>query len=148
MPTDLLSLKATDKVTFTTNTDVKIAIDHHDHWRAVVPTGKHILALYANIDLPPSASEPRLAIARGGWRAWFQQWDAHEEDRRDETGYLGPIAVPTHGNAHLLISHSWPHTVDTDPWEFLIRVYAYDTRGREVSIPLTMTTREAKVQGA
>lgn len=145
--TDYLSLKAIDKVTVYTNEDVKIAIDHHDHWRAQVPRGHHTLALYANIDLPPSGTAQRFDIARGGWRAWFQQWDAHEEDRRDETGYLGPIGIPTHGNAHLLISHQWDHTVDTDPWEFLIRVYAYTEGGREVRIPLTLSTREVKVLG-
>lgn len=147
MAVDLLSLKATDTMQIYTNTDVKIMIDHHDHWRAGVPRGHHTLAQYANIDLPPSGSEPRLAVARGGWRCWFQQWDAHEEDNRDETGYLGPIGIPTHGNAHLLISHQWDHTVDTDPWEALFRVYAYDSRGHEVRIPLMLSTREFKVMG-
>ena len=145
MSSDYLSLKATDRVQISTNEDVKIAINHHDAWRAGVPRGSHILALYANIALPRPGTPDREALARGGWRAWFQQYDAHEADHRDETGYLGYIPISSHAPGHLLISHSWPHTVDTDPWEFMIRIAAVDARGHAVRMGLTLSTREIKV---
>lgn len=144
---DYLSLKATDEVTIHTGEDVKIMIDHHDAWRAEVPSGRHILAEYANIALPRPGSREREALARGGWRAWFQQYDRLEADHRDETGYLGYVPISSHAPGHLLISHAWPHTVDVDPWEFMIRIEAVDATGHSIRLPLVMSTREVKVLG-
>jgi hypothetical protein len=109
------------------------------------PPGKYDMALYANVDLPKPGTPERQALARGGWRAWFQQEDAHEVDHRDETGYLGPVGIPLFGDLNLLISHQWGHTVDTDDWEFCIEVFAYGPSGVPRRVPLTLTTREVKM---
>lgn len=131
---------------FRTNTTVKINIDGKTLFKPPAGGGQRILAMYANIWLPKQTTTEREAICRGGWRAWFQEVApvSEEPDRRDETGYLGPIAIPRFGNRSLLISHSWPHGVDTDPWEFCVQVFAYTARGRRVSLPLTMGTRQIK----
>jgi hypothetical protein len=137
-----LSLKATDRVTIHTNEVVKIPIGgrtlHHP------PVGRNVLALYANVALPKQGTPERTAVCRGGWRAWFQRPDASEADHRDETGYLGPVGIPTHGNRGLLISHAWPHGVTSAGYEFCFEVFAYNSAGHEVRIPLVLTTREAK----
>lgn len=125
-----------------TNTVVKLDIKGQRLFSA--PPGRYDLCLYANVDLPKPGTPERQALARGGWRAWFQQQDAHEADHRDETGYLGPVAIPLFGDVNLLISHQWPHTVDADDWEFCIEVFAYGPSGVPRRVPLTLTTREIK----
>ena len=145
---DFLSLKAINPVTIHTGEDIRLVIDHHDAWRAEVPKGRHTLALYANIRLPRPGTRERMALARGGWRAWFQQHDVVEGNHRDETGYLGYVPVSSHAPGHLLISHSWPHSVRPEaPWEFMIRLEAIGANGRRMPMPLTLSTREIKVLG-
>jgi hypothetical protein len=124
---------------------IKLDIDGATSFKPPTGTPWRDLALYANVDLPAPGTSAREALARGGWRAWFQQKDTAEADGRDETGYLGPIPFPRFGTAAALISHTWPHTVDTDAWEFCVRFYAYDSGGKAVTVPLTIGTREVKI---
>lgn len=139
-----LSLKETAKRNITTNTVVKIDIAGKTQFKAEVP-GRNTLSMYLNLDVPASNTEARKALARGGVRMWFQEYDRAESDSRDETGYLGPIPIPTHGNQHALFSHTWEHTADADFWEFCFQVYAFDADGKAVSIPLVLQTREVKI---
>jgi hypothetical protein len=132
---------ATDRIF--TNEVVKLDIRGKRLFSA--PPGRYDLSLYANVDLPKPGTPERQALARGGWRAWFQQQDAHEADHRDETGYLGPVAIPEFGDRGLLISHTWPHTVDADDWEFCIEIFAYGPSGVARRVPLTLKTREIKL---
>jgi hypothetical protein len=138
-----LSEKDTTPDTFYTNEVVKLDIRGKRLFSA--PPGKYDMLLYANVDLPKPGTPERQALARGGWRAWFQQQDAHEADHRDETGYLGPVAIPEFGDMNLLISHKWSHTVDADDWEFCIEVFAYGPSGVRRRVPLKLTTREVKM---
>jgi hypothetical protein len=139
-----MSLGTSVARTIYTGDDVKLDIDGVTAFAP--PTGKvwRDLNLYANVALPSPGSAARESLARGGWRAWFQEHDKTEADGRDETGYLGPIAIPRFGKMKLLISHTWNHTVDADKWEFMIKVYAYDATGKAVKVPLTLTTRQIK----
>ena len=139
-----LSLKETSPRTISTGATVKIDIDGQTLFKPPT-TGWADLALYANLDLPAPGTSARESLARGGWRAWFQQKDATESDGRDETGLLGPVPFPRFGTAPVLIAHSWPHTVDTDGWEFCIRLYAYDALGKAVTTSVTLSTREIKI---
>jgi len=140
-----LSLKETDVRKVKTNTDVLIDIDGKTRWTPETPGGRHTLAMYVNLNLPPSGSEERKAINRGGVRYWFQQYEVAEDDKRDETGYTGPHPPPVFGDQYFLYSHVWPHTADRDYWEFAFRVYAFDANGKEVSIELELRTREIKI---
>jgi hypothetical protein len=139
-----MSLEEGDKRAIRTNTVVKLDINGKTQFKAE-QAGRQLMAMYFNIDVPPAGSEERKALNRGGVRSWFQEYSATEEDHRDETGYLGPIPIPVWGNQHSLWSRVWPHTVDTDFWEFCIQVYAYDANGKEVDIPLTLQTRQVKM---
>jgi hypothetical protein len=111
--------------TINTCLTVKLDIDGKKLFVPPVGTAWRMLALYVNVDLPKPGTVAREAVARGGWRAWFQQKDSGEPDGRDETGYIGPVAIPRYGDRNLLINNVWPHTVTTAPWEFCICVYAY-----------------------
>lgn len=142
MTDDYLSLKATDVRKIRTNRDVPIVIAGRSQWEAEIPSGRHILALYANLDLPPAGSEARKAIARGGIRTWFVQ-----VPEQDVTGLDGPWPCAVWGDDHLLISRVWPHTVDRSDWRFMIHVYAYDSTGRPVDLELELETREIKIIG-
>jgi hypothetical protein len=139
---DYLSLKATDVRKIRTNTDVAIVIDGRSQWEAETPSGRHILAGYWNLDLPPAGSEARRAICRGGVRTWFVQ-----VPENDITGLDGPWVPAEYGDAHLLISRVWPHTVDRSDWRFMIRVYAFDAAGNPVDLELELETREIKIIG-
>jgi hypothetical protein len=108
--------------------------------------GRSFVALYANLDLPPSGSADRLAVARGGVRIGYRQVDKTQPDGYDETGYFGPIPVATHGNAHFLISHTWPHTTSAaKPWEFFLEVYAFNADGSAADVVVELETREVKI---
>lgn len=131
--------------TIVTGTTVKLDVGGVNLFKPPTGAAWRLLSLYANVDLPAPGTAARENLARGGWRAWFQQKDAAEADGRDETGYKGPIAIPRFGDMALLISHSWPHTVDADPWEFCIKVYAYDSTGKAVSQSLKLGTRQVKI---
>lgn len=157
---DFLSVKqpaGTDKITFHTFQTVKLRINGATQYVAEQTSGRHLLAAYYNLDLPPAlirdaanrlAPNPlRAALARGGVRTWFQQIDAAAADKRDETGYDGPWPPPLFGDDRLLISRVWPHTVDRDAWEFCVQVSAYDAAGGRVDVPLVLDTREAKIIG-
>lgn len=149
-----LSLKETAPKKFKSNTTVKIDIKGKTQFKAETPGGRHTLALYANVDLPPAKvvvngkkvpNPQRKALHNGGVRVWFQQVDKKEADGRDETGYDGPWPLPQFGDQRALISHVWPHTVDADAWEFCVLVYAFDDNGNPVDVPLTLSTREIKI---
>ena len=140
-----LSLKETTARKVNSGAVIKLDIDGVTLFKPPSGTVWRDLVLYANIDLPSPGTAAREALARGGWRAWFQQKDATEADGRDETGYLGPIPFPRFGTMATLISHTWPHTVDSDPWEFCLRFYAYDAVGKSVTVPLTIGTRQVKI---
>lgn len=145
---DYISEKETAVRKFRTNTDVLIDCKGKTRWVAEVPTGRHTLAMYVNIDLPPGGSEERKAICRGGVRTWYQQQDLTDKtNQRDETGYNGPIPPALFGAQHHLVAHSWPHVVDKDYWEFCFRVYAFDAAGKPVDIELELETREIKIVG-
>ena len=150
---DYLSLKTTGIHKIRTNTDVRIDIAGHTNWEAETPTGRHELALYANLDLPAPGTPERDACWYGGVRAWFQQIDSAEANGRDETGLDGPWPCARYGDQHQLISHSWPHTVDRSNWEFCIRLYAFwgPGSGHPVGSPadfeLELETREIKIIG-
>lgn len=137
-----LSLKTETPRLVHTNTEIHIDIKGMTRFRAETPKGRHTLALYANIALPQPGTEARRALTRGGWRAWFQQGPV---GKPDITGLLGPIPVAEFGHRHLLISHSWPHTVSALPWEFCISLWAYDAMGKPVDLPLRLLTREVKI---
>lgn len=107
--------------------------------------GPALLGMYFNLDVPAPGSEMRKALNRGGVRSWFQEYSTQEADRRDETGYLGPIPIPIWGNKNSLWARTWPHTVDADPWEFCFEVSAYSSTGKEVTIPLGLQTRQIKI---
>jgi hypothetical protein len=130
---------------FSTGSTVKIDVNGVSSFKPPSGSAWRLLSMYANIDLPAPGTAARENLARGGWRAWFQQKDSREADGRDETGYKGPIAIPRFGDMALLISHSWPHTVDSDPWEFCFKVYAYDSTGKAVSQSLKLSTRQVKI---
>jgi hypothetical protein len=140
-----LSLKETTERTVNTGVIIKLDIDGVSSFKPPTGPAWRDLALYANIDLPTPGSSAREALARGGWRAWFQQKDSIEPDGRDETGLLGPVPFPRFGTAGGLIAHTWPHTVDSDPWEFCVRLYAYDSGGKAVTVPVVLGTREVKI---
>ena len=141
-----LSLDEKDRPrTIQTGTTVKIDVDGINSFKPPPGPAWRLLALYANVALPKPGTAEREALARGGWRAWFQQKDAKEADGRDETGYIGPIAIPRFGSMGLLISHSWPHTVDSDPWEFCFKIYSYTPTGKALSQSLTLDTRQVKI---
>jgi hypothetical protein len=108
-------------------------------------TGKAMLGAYLNLNLPPSGSEARVAINRGGVRLWFQQYDRMESDHRNETGLVGPIPPPIFGDQYFLLPLVWPHTVDHDFWEVAFRIYAFDSKGVEVDYEVELRTREFKV---
>lgn len=131
--------------TIQTGTTVKIDINGVSSFKPPAGNPWRLLALYANLDLPAPGSAAREALARGGWRAWFQQRDAGEADGRDETGYEGLHPVARFGAQNLLIRAVWPHTVDADPWEFCFQVFAYDAVGKAVTLPLVMDTRQVKI---
>jgi hypothetical protein len=147
MTDDYISLKTTGVHKIRTNTDVRIDIAGHTNWEAETPTGRHMLALYANVDLPAPRTPQRDALWYGGIRTWYQQIDVTEADDRDETGLNGPIPCARFGTQHQLISHSWPHTVDRDNWEFCLRLYAFDANGREMNFEVELETREIKIIG-
>lgn len=138
------SLKETTPRTVRTGTTVKIDIAGVSLFKPPTDDRWRTLALYANLGLPAPNSVAREALARGGWRVWFQQVTTDEPDKRDETGLLGPIPFARYGTQNLLISHSWPHTVDADAWEFCLKAYAFDATGKAVDLPLTLGTREIK----
>jgi hypothetical protein len=139
---DYLSLKETDVRRVRTNTDIAIDIDGRSQWEAETPTGRHLLASYVNIDLPPVGSPERAALNRGGIRTWFMQ-----VPENDVTGLDGPWPVPLFGNQHALVSRVWPHTVDTSDWKFMVRLYAFDANGHEMDFTVEMETREVKIIG-
>lgn len=137
-----LSLKDTRPRVIKANQEIHLDIRGDTKFRAETPQGRHLLALYANLELPAPGTEGRKALARGGWRAWFQQVSAPVVDT---TGYLGPVPISEHGTAHLLIAHTWPHTVGRDPWEFCIKLYAFDAAGKPADVALRLSTREIKI---
>lgn len=143
-PDGYLSLKWTPSRTVYTNTIVKIDIDGKTQFSAEI-TGRELMAMYFNLDVPAAGSEARKALNRGGVRSWFQQYSSVEPDKRDETGYLGPIPIPVWGNDNSLWSRVWPHTADTDFWEFCFEVSAYSSTGKPVTVPLGLQTREIKI---
>lgn len=143
-PDGYLSLIDRTKRTIHTNEIVKLDIEGKTQFKAEI-TGRELMAMYFNLDLPPAGSEERKALNRGGVRSWFQEYDAGAVDKRDETGYLGPIPTPVWGNDYSLWSRVWPHTADTDFWEFCFEVSAYDATGHRVDIPLVLQTREVKI---
>jgi hypothetical protein len=144
---DFLSLKATDIRRVRTNTDVKLPLAGRTNWEAEVPEGRHLLAMYVNIDLPAPGTPQRDALWYGGIRTWYQQIDTGESDDRDETGYNGPFPCARFGEQHMLVSHTWPHTVDRDNWEFCFRLYAFDSHGREMDFDVELEVREVKIIG-
>jgi hypothetical protein len=147
-PDDYLSLKATDCTTIRTGQEHAIRIGNTDRWLAEIGVGRHTLALYANIQLPRAGTPEREAVCRGGVRTWYQQIDQPNGAPPDITGLNGPWAPPRFGNKRLLISHTWPHSVDRDRWQFMLCVWAYDEQGKELTgIPLTLATREVKIIG-
>jgi hypothetical protein len=125
------------------NTVIKLDINGVSKWRAENPTGRHVLKEYAGIKLPPPGSEARKAFNRGGCRGWFQQVDKPV----DTTGLLGPIPMPIWGEQQFLWSHSWPHVVDADYWEFCIELYAFDEKGNKVDVTAELCTREIGIIG-
>lgn len=145
-----LSLKDTTSRPFTTGQTVPIDIAGVDVFRPERPGGRHTLALYANLELPPALVDgkpnpQRRWLHNGGVRAWFQQASTAESDGWDETGYDGPRPLPLFGDQKQLISHVWPHTADADGWQFCVKVYAFDDDGKRVEVPLTLWTREIKI---
>lgn len=149
---DYLSLKETTPRKIRTNQDIKIDIAGKTRWVAEIPSGRHNLALYVNLNLPPAlvSGKPnpqRRYLNNGGVRYWFQQEDLAEADKRDETGLVGPLSPPKFGDQYFLMSHDWAHVVDKDFWEFCFRVYAFDDNGKEVDIELELRTREIKIIG-
>ena len=139
-----LSLKTTTRRTIYTNRIVKIDIAGKTQFKAEI-TGRELMAMYFNLDIPAAGSEARKALNRGGVRSWFQEYSRTEADNRDETGLLGPIPIPIWGNDHSLWSRVWPHTADTDFWEFCFEVSAYSATGAKVTIPIGLQTREIKI---
>jgi hypothetical protein len=139
-----LSLKATSPVEFHTGETVRLAIGGRHSFDPGF-TGWALLAMYANLKVPRPGTPGRQALARGGWRAWFQQATRTEADGQDETGYLGPVPIPSHGDKRILVSHMWPHTVDTDDWQFCLEVDAYGPSGVAMRVPLVLGTREVKI---
>lgn len=149
---DYLSLKETTPRKIRTNQDIKIDIAGKNRWVAEVPSGRHNLGLYVNLNLPQAivGGKPnplRKYLNNGGVRYWFQQEDLAEADKRDETGLVGPFSPPRFGDQYFLMSHDWQHVVDGDFWEFCFRVYAFDDAGKEVDIELELRTREIKIIG-
>jgi hypothetical protein len=140
---DYLSLKATDVRKIRTNTDVAIPISGRDHWEAETPSGRHMLALYVNLDLP-DPGPLRDALWYGGLRTWYQQIGSGEPDI---TGLDGPWPLSRFGSQHALKAHAWPHTVDRDDWQFMLHLYAFDAQGNPVNFDLEMETREVKIIG-
>jgi hypothetical protein len=141
---DYLSLKATDVRKIRTNTDVAILIGGRDRWEAESPSGRHVLALYVNLDLPAAGTPERDALWYGGLRTWYQQIGSGEPDI---TGLDGPWPLSRFGSQHALKAHSWPHTVDRDDWQFMLHLYAFDAQGRPMDFELELETREIKVIG-
>lgn len=140
-----LSLKDTDIDKVRSNSIHVLDIKGQTRFTPEQP-GRSFLAMYANLDLPPSGSAGRLAIARGGVRIGYRQVDKTQTDGYDETGYFGPVPVATHGNAHFLISHTWPHTTyAAKPWEFFLEVYAYNADGTPADVTVELETREVKI---
>lgn len=140
---DFMSFKDVDPYTIETNKDITIKIGGKSSWVAEKPTGRHLLALYTNIKLPPPGSLERRAIVAGGIRTWYTQGS---ED--DITGLNGPIPCALWGDQRHCLAHTWPHTVSKKPWKFMYRVYAFhpDT-GAKMNFKLTAYTREAKIIG-
>lgn len=139
-----LSLKTKTRRTIYTNRIIKVDIAGKTQFKPEIG-GRELMAMYFNLDIPSAGSEARKALNRGGVRSWFQEYSRIEADKRDETGYLGPIPIPIWGNDNSLWSRVWPHTADTDFWEFCFEVSAYDANGKPVTIPLGLETREVKI---
>lgn len=139
---DYISLKTTGVHKIRTNTDVHIDIDGHTNWEAEVPEGRHLLALYANLDLAPLSQAQRDALWYGGVRTWYNQIP---ED--DMTGGNGPVPCARFGSQHQLIAHVWPHTVDRSNWEFCLRLYAFNQHGIAINFDVELETREIKLIG-
>ena len=144
---DFISLKETGVHRIRTGRVVKIDIAGHTNWEAEVPSGRHLLAMYANLDLGSLTQAQRDGLWYGGVRTWFQQIDATEADDRDETGYDGPWPCARFGSQHQLISRTWPHTVDRDNWEFCLQLYAFDSHGNPMDFEVELETREVKLIG-
>jgi hypothetical protein len=144
MPTndDFISLKETGVHKVRTNTDIHIDIAGHTNWEAETPSGRHLLALYANVDLPAPGTPERDALWYGGIRTWYNQIPEN-----DITGLNGPIPCARFGDQHQLIAHTWPHTVDRSNWEFCLRLYAFDAQGHEMNFEVELETREVKIIG-
>jgi hypothetical protein len=140
-----LSLKDEAEMVVTTNTDVKVSIRGKDGWVPEIKGGRNLLAIYANVKVSNLTAEQRKALHNGGARTWYGQKAAAEANGVDETGLNGPNPLPQFGNQRYLIAHCWPHTVDSDPWSFYIRLYAFDDNGNEVNFPVTLGTREIKI---
>jgi hypothetical protein len=75
-------------------------------------------------------------------RTWYNQIPEN-----DITGGNGPVPCARFGEQHQLISHVWPHTVDRSNWEFLLRVYAFNSHGNLMNFELELETREIKIIG-
>jgi hypothetical protein len=103
--------------------------------------GLRTLTLYANVTLPPAGSSARRALARGGWRVWFEQVNP-----TDETGFLGYIPIPVYGDDSILIAHTWEHGATPGRgWRAKIHITAFDAAGRPRAVPLTVRTRGIKI---
>lgn len=141
MGDNYLSLKETSVRKIAVNEIIRIDIEGKSKFYPGF-TGSGILAMYFNLDLPPGGSALRVAIAQGGVRAWFRE----RGSEIDDTGHIGPLAVPAYGPAHFLMAHDWPHTVDEDiPWEFCFQVYSLDKSNKAVSGTVELETREIKI---
>jgi hypothetical protein len=139
---DFISLKETGIHKVRTNTDIRIDIAGKTQWEAETPTGRHLLALYVNVDLPAPKTRERDALWYGGIRTWYAQVPGD-----DITGLNGPVPCARFGNQHQLIAHTWPHTVDRDDWVFCLRLYAFDENGNEMNFEVELETREVKIIG-
>ena len=101
--------------------------------------GTQPLGLYVNVQMPSDRTK-REALARGGWTAWF------EYNTGNVTGLMGPVPFSLWSPHSMLITHTWRHGVSKgQKWAFGIRLEAYDSKGKPIKFPVTLTTRNVRL---
>jgi hypothetical protein len=139
---DFLSLKSSSIRTVRTNTDIAIRIGGKDRWRAEELSGRHGLAIYVNHHVAKLTQLQRDALWYGGIMTWYQQLPGP-----DPTGANGPTPFARFGTTAHRTAHSWPHTVDSDYWQFMYRLFAYTAGGKHLDFNVDESITEIKIIG-